>query len=141
MRLAVLLLLIAPPTGVAAAQESFDGAWRGVITCAPHAEDGGARGYSYGFPAQVKNGVFHAERKAEDAPGSLRIDGPIQPDGNADLIAKGLTGHPDNAVGHHDARHALHVPDQGALRGLERSRHPAGRAQVRLHLHQAVEGS
>ena len=30
-----------------------------------------------------------------------RIDGPIQPDGNADLIAKGLTGHPDNAVGHH----------------------------------------
>lgn len=32
MRLAVLLLLIAPLTGVAAAQESFDGAWRGVIT-------------------------------------------------------------------------------------------------------------
>lgn len=100
VRLAVLLLLIAPLTGVAAAQESFDGAWRGVITCAPHAEDGGARGYSYGFPAQVKNGVFHAERKAEDAPGSLRIDGPIQPDGSADLIAKGLTGHPDNAVRH-----------------------------------------
>jgi hypothetical protein len=56
VRLAVLLLLIAPLTGVAA---------------------------------------------AEDAPGSLRIDGPIQPDGNADLIAKGLTGHPDNAVRHH----------------------------------------
>jgi len=80
VRLAVLLLLIAPLTGVAAAQESFDGAWRGVIN---------------------KNGVFHAERKAEDAPGSLRIDGPIQPDGNADRIAKGLTGHPDNAVEHH----------------------------------------
>jgi hypothetical protein len=100
VRLAVLLLLIAPLTAVAAAQESFDGAWRGVITCAPHAEDGGARGYSYGFPAQVKNGVFHAERKAEDAPGSLQIDGPIQPDGTAELIAKGLTGHPDNAVRH-----------------------------------------
>lgn len=101
MRLAVLLLLTVPLTGVAAAQESFDGKWRGVITCAPHAEDGGARGYSYGFPVQVKNGVLHAERKAEDAPGSLRIDGPIQPDGTAELIAKGLTGHPDNAVGHH----------------------------------------
>ena len=100
VRLAVLLLLIAPLTGVAAAQESFDGAWRGVITCAPHAEDGGARGHSYGFPARVKNCVFHAERKAEDAPGSLRFDGPIQPDGSADLIAKGLTGHPDNAVRH-----------------------------------------
>jgi hypothetical protein len=100
VRLAVPLLLIASLTGVAAAQETFDGAWRGVITCAPHAEDGGARGYSYGFPAQVKNGVFHAERKAEDAPGSLRIDGPIQPDGTAELIAKGLTGHPDNAVRH-----------------------------------------
>lgn len=101
MRLAVLLCPIVLLTGVAAAQESFDGKWRGVITCAPHAEDGGARGYSYGFPAQVKNGVLHAERKAEDAPGSLRIDGPIQPDGTAELIAKGLTGHPDNAVGHH----------------------------------------
>lgn len=100
MRLAVLVLLIASLTGVAAAQESFDGAWRGVVTCAPQAEDGGARGYSYGFPAQVKNGVFHAERKAEDAPGSLRIDGPIQPDGSADLIVKGLTGHPDSAVRH-----------------------------------------
>ena len=51
-------------------------------------------------PAQVKDGVLHAQRKAEDAPGSLRIDGPIQPDGTAELIAKGLTGHPDNAVGH-----------------------------------------
>lgn len=63
----MLLLLIAPLTGVAAAQESFDGTWRGVITCAPHAEDGGARGYSYGFPVQVKDGVLHAQRKAPDA--------------------------------------------------------------------------
>jgi hypothetical protein len=69
VRLAVLLCPIVLLTGVAAAQESFDGKWRG--------------------------------RKAEDAPGSLRIEGPIQPDGTAELIAKGLTGHPDNAVGHH----------------------------------------
>jgi len=79
-------------------EAGFDGTWRGVITCAPHAEDGGARGYTYGFPVRVKDGVLHAQRKAEDAPGSLRIDGPIQPDGSAELIAKGLTGHPDNAV-------------------------------------------
>ena len=58
MRFVVPLLLIAPLTGVAAAQESFDGTWRVVITCAPHAEDGGARGYSYGFPARVQDGVL-----------------------------------------------------------------------------------
>ena len=100
MRPVLLLLLIVSLPGVAAAQASFDGTWRSLITCAPHAEDGGARGYTYGFPARVKDGVFHAQRKAEDAPGSLRIDGPIQPDGTAELIAKGLTGHPDNAVRH-----------------------------------------
>ena len=100
MILAILLLPIVLLTGAANALETFDGAWRVVISCPAHTDDAaGARGYSYGFPAQVKD-VLHAQRKAEDAPGSLRIDGPIQPDGNADLIAKGLTGHPDNAVGH-----------------------------------------
>jgi hypothetical protein len=44
VRLAVLLLLIVSLRGAAAAQASFDGTWRGVITCAPHAEDGGALG-------------------------------------------------------------------------------------------------
>jgi hypothetical protein len=54
VRPAVVLLLIVSLPGVAAAQTSFDGTWRAVITCAPHAEDGGARGYSYGFPARIK---------------------------------------------------------------------------------------
>jgi hypothetical protein len=91
--LAVLLLPIVLLIGAANALETFDGAWRVVISCPAHTDDAaGARGYRYGFPAQVKDGVLHAQRKAEDAPGSLRIDGPIQPDGNADLIAKSLTG-------------------------------------------------
>jgi hypothetical protein len=82
VRLAVLLLLSLALTGVAAAQEPkgapdasrFDGAWAGAISCPAHVEDTGA--------------------------GSLKIDGPIQPDGTADLIATGRTGNPDYAVKH-----------------------------------------
>ena len=40
-----------------------------------HAEDGGARGYSYGFPAQVKNGVLPRQRKAEARPARSRSTG------------------------------------------------------------------
>ena len=84
MRLAVLLLLIVslpgwPPRRRAsmAPGEASSRARRMPRTA--------GRGYSYGFPARVKDGVLHAQRKAEDAPGSLRIDGPIQPDGTAEL--------------------------------------------------------
>jgi hypothetical protein len=108
MRLAVLLLLLLALAGVAAAQDPkgaadasrFDGAWAGVISCPAHVEDTGARGYSYAFAARVKDGVFHAQHRNENAPGSLKIDGPIQPDGTADLIATGRTGNPDYAVKH-----------------------------------------
>jgi TIR domain len=67
----------------------FDGAWRTTIVC-PSTR--GAQGFTYQFPAQVKDGFFHGERGTEGRPTWLSIDGKIQLDGSAELFAQGLTG-------------------------------------------------
>ncbi len=78
----------------------FDGAWRVGITF-PDVTDGArvAKGYSFVFPAQVAGGVLHGQYGVEGAPDSLRIDGTIRADGTATLLARGLVGDPDYAVG------------------------------------------
>lgn len=63
----------------------FDGNWLTTISC-PNAA--GALGYSYQFPAQVKDGVLHGERYSAGQPGWLMLDGRIQPDGNSNIYAK-----------------------------------------------------
>ena len=89
---AVLLL---PLSAMAAGP--FDGVWNVVLTC-PSASDG-ALGYTYRFDAAVTNSVFRGQNSAEGAPGFLVVEGPIRPDGTADLLAHGQTGNPDYAVG------------------------------------------
>jgi hypothetical protein len=46
------------------------------------------------FLAQVRDGVLRGDYGTEGAPGSLRLQGEILPDGSARLDAKGLTGDP-----------------------------------------------
>jgi len=70
----------------------FDGTWNVTIDCPKHAD--GAFGYVYELVAQVKDGFLRGEQGTEGAPGSLRLQGNIQPDGSAKLDAKGLTGDP-----------------------------------------------
>jgi len=80
--LAILLLPIVLLTGAANALETFDGAWRVVISCPAHTDDAaGARGYSYGFPAQVKDGVLHAQRKPRMRPARSGSTGRSSPTG------------------------------------------------------------
>jgi hypothetical protein len=75
----------------------FDGTWDTVLSC-PNAN--GALGYSFRFPASIKDGVLHAEKGRKGEPGWLQIDGSIRVDGHADLYADGLVGAAEAAVGH-----------------------------------------
>ena len=70
----------------------FDGMWNVTVDCAKHAD--GAFGYTKEFVAQVKDGFLRGEYGTEGAAGWLLLQGDIQPDGNAKLAAKGLTGDP-----------------------------------------------
>lgn len=79
------------------ARQSFDGSWIVVLTC-PAATDG-ARGYTYRFPAQVRDGRLRGQNGTEGSVGWLVLDGAIQPDGTALLTANGVTGNPDFSVG------------------------------------------
>jgi len=77
----------------------FDGAWNVNIRCTDHMEGNSlARGYAFQFPAEVKDGVLHGQHKPRSAPGSLTIDGRIQPDGTAELKANGVTDAPEFSV-------------------------------------------
>jgi small ligand-binding sensory domain FIST len=78
----------------------FDGTWTITLSC-PNSN--GALGYSFEFPAAVKDGVLHAEKGSRGQPGWLQLDGKILDDGSADLYATGLVGAAPFAVGQRPA--------------------------------------
>lgn len=67
---------------------TFDGEWNVTLTCPKGADD--TRGYRYQFPAQIQQNVFHGEHGERDAAGWLTLDGKLEPDGSATLVAQGL---------------------------------------------------
>jgi DNA-binding SARP family transcriptional activator len=69
----------------------FDGEWTVQLVCETNPM---ARGYTFHFPAQVKDGLLHGERGIAGKPGWLEIEGPIGADGRAILKARGLTNEP-----------------------------------------------
>lgn len=75
----------------------FDGAWATVVACSASE---GALPYTYEFTSSVSHGVLHGERGVKGAPGWLRLDGHILPDGSAALAAHGLVGKEWAATGH-----------------------------------------
>jgi class 3 adenylate cyclase len=81
----------AAPASAAASGARYDGAWSVTVACAP-AEGGSA--YKLEFFAQVKDNFLRGEHGVEGKPGWLRLEGAIQPDGNATLDARGVTGDP-----------------------------------------------
>jgi hypothetical protein len=83
-----------------AASAAFDGEWDTILSC-PNSN--GALGYSFEFPAHVKDGVLHGEKGAKGEAGWLQIDGTIAADGTASLYASGLVGASEMAVGHRPA--------------------------------------
>jgi hypothetical protein len=91
-KLRYLDAVLADPTP----SKAFDGTWLTTWTC-PAA--GSALGYSYQFPAQVKDGKFHAQQGAAGERGSLILDGKIEPDGTAAFFGNGVVGASAYAVG------------------------------------------
>ncbi len=85
-------------TPVSPSPTPFDGAWTVRIDCPATKEESGAKGYTYDFPATVTNGFISGSHGLPTSAGSLRIEGPIAPNGDALLQARGRTGNPDYAV-------------------------------------------
>jgi hypothetical protein len=90
-----LVMMPSAPSSAAVDPRSFDGNWLTTISC-PNAA--GALGYSYQFPAQIREGVLHGERHAGQ-PGQMILDGRILPDGSADIYARGIVSAPEYTPG------------------------------------------
>ncbi len=97
MALAAISLLAVAAARADPAAEAFDGAWTTVVACSA---SGGALPYTYEFSSTVTQGVLHGDRGVKGAPGWLRLDGHISPDGSATLAAHGLVGKEWAATGH-----------------------------------------
>src|SRR5580658_9761339 len=82
VRVAIFAVLLYPV--VADATSRFDGKWDTVLTCEPFKD---ARGFSWEFNSEVKDGKLHGVFGIEGHPASLRIEGPIADDGAAHLNA------------------------------------------------------
>jgi hypothetical protein len=67
----------------------FDGTWEVTVVCP---EWQGALGYSKVFPVMVSDGHLHGQYYEQYQPNSLTLEGTIQPDGRASIIANGVTG-------------------------------------------------
>lgn len=75
----------------------FDGQWSVSIVCQTTTD--GAAGYITNFMAEIRNGTLHGEHGVRRMSGWLSLDGKIQPDGKALLLASGLTGSSNFNVG------------------------------------------
>jgi len=91
-----------PPSGESAKSPDatrFDGTWGVTLTCPDFKDAGvGAKGYALRFLMDVKDGVLNGQYGREGAPGWLKYEGRVQPDGTAEIQARGLTGDPNTAV-------------------------------------------
>ena len=65
--LAAVLLVAATP--VQAQSTPFDGAWTVTLTCPPHNDEEGTKGYTHIFPAEVKSGQLQGVYGKEGEPG------------------------------------------------------------------------
>ncbi len=74
----------------------FDGAWDTVLSCP---NDAGAMGYAFRFVSAVKDGQLHGDKGTKGQAGWLEINGRIAPDGVSHLLANGLVGASEYAVG------------------------------------------
>ena len=94
--------LTAPPAvSSAGPSAAFDGRWAVTLVCEDIADGGKvAKGYTFNFFSDVKEGRLTAQNGQVGTPGSLTLIGVIKADGSAEINANGLTGNPDYAVGH-----------------------------------------
>ena len=74
----------------------FDGTWDVTVVCPVHTD--GALGFTYRFLAQVKDGILDGQHSDREGL-SVTFKGKIQPDGSANLEARGVTADPKYSVG------------------------------------------
>jgi hypothetical protein len=75
---------------------SFDGAWSVVQVC-DSPEEGGRR-YTWRYDATVKHGHLVGQYRLKGQRPSLTLEGKVEADGSATLIAKGLSPSSENDV-------------------------------------------
>jgi hypothetical protein len=75
---------------------AFDGRWDTVISCPDAA---GAMGFSMRFESMVKNGELHGQQGTKGNAGYLEVSGSVVADGVSHLLANGLVGAAQFAVG------------------------------------------
>ena len=88
----------APPSAPRgpASSDRFDGVWSVAQACSTISD---ARGYHFSYLARVVHGALSALRGQPGMPGSLQLDGPIDADGAAQLILRGITNEPVYTIG------------------------------------------
>jgi hypothetical protein len=86
------LALLAGPEAWAADAETgpFDGHWSITLVC-PASPDGG-RPFRFDFFGSINANVLHGENGPRNQPGWMTLDGQVQPSGDAELTARGMTG-------------------------------------------------
>ena len=82
----------APSLAPKTTRGGYDGDWNVIVFCPP--SGGGRKSYSKVLVGVISNGSFRAEGGSAGTPGWLLMDGKINPDGTATLVAKGLTASP-----------------------------------------------
>jgi hypothetical protein len=91
-----LLLSFPPALARADDAQKFDGKWATTVSCKT-AKD--APPSTVSFVTEVTDGVLRGQRGAEGAPGFLRIDGKVTPDGIGRIYAKGRSGANESVAG------------------------------------------
>jgi hypothetical protein len=74
---------------LAGADQPFDGTWTTIVSCPNYAD---ALGYTYDFQSTVKNGRLSGTQGSVGQAGSLHLEGTIDSDGDARLMATGSLG-------------------------------------------------
>ena len=112
----------------AAGASAFDGRWAVTLVCQDVNDDRGfARGYTFEFAVDVKDGRLSGRHGQAGLPSSLTLAGTVQPDGTVDIDARGRTGDPQYTVG----RVTKSTPYSYRMRGLLT---PTGGKATRLEL-------
>ena len=75
---------------------SFDGTWSVLQVCETTSD--GARGYTWRYDAEVKNGRFVGQYRNKGQVPSMTLEGQIQVDGTSTLKASGISGDAEHNV-------------------------------------------
>src|SRR6202022_720303 len=95
LRFAATAILILASAGNARAA-TFDGTWSVLQVCDSTQE--GARGYTWRYDAAVKDGHLVGHYRNPGQSPSLTLEGQINPDGTATLVAQGISADSDHTI-------------------------------------------